>query len=56
VTRCTPEGNAEMPSTCMREILLGDTLIARYRFNRTLLGEWERIDPAIRARAEGFLR
>jgi hypothetical protein len=56
VARCTPEGNPEMPSTCMREILIGDTLIARYRFNKTLLGEWETIDPAVRARVEGFVR
>jgi hypothetical protein len=56
VTRCTPEGNAEMPSTCMREILIGETLIARYRFNKTLLGEWEMIDPAVRARVEGLVR
>jgi hypothetical protein len=56
VARCTPEGNSEMPSTCMREILIGDALIARYRFNKTLLGEWEKIDPAVRARVEGFVR
>jgi hypothetical protein len=56
VTRCTAAGNAEMPSTCMREILIGDTLIARYRFNKTLLGEWEKIDPAIRARVESLVR
>jgi hypothetical protein len=40
----------------MREILIGDTLIARYRFNKTLLGEWEKIDPAIRARVESLVR
>lgn len=56
VARCTEEGHPEMPSTCMREIPIGQRLIARYRFNKTLLREWEAIDPAIRGRIENFVR
>ena len=55
VARCTAEGDRELPATCLREILIGDALLARYRFNKTLLGEWEKVDPAVQARVAGMV-
>lgn len=56
VARCAKEGDADLPATCLREILIGDTLMARYRFNKALLGDWEKIDPAVRGLIEGMVR
>jgi hypothetical protein len=52
VVRCVADGDPELASTCLREILIGGSLIARYRFDKALLGDWERMDAAIRRLVE----
>ncbi len=55
VARCVADGAPELASTCLREILVGEGLIARYRFDKALLGDWEKMDPAIRGLVEGMV-
>lgn len=55
VARCMTDGQPELAATCLREILIDDNLIARYRFDKALLGDWEKMDPAIRGLIEGMV-
>ncbi len=56
VARCQAEATAEVPSTCLRDVNLGQGLSLLYRFNQGLLGEWQPLDAAIRNLAAAFLR
>lgn len=49
------DGEPELASTCLREILIGQDLIARYRFDKALLGDWEKMDPAIRGLVDAMV-
>jgi len=52
VARCLAgESAAESLAPCERDIHLGDNLSLTYRFPRELLGDWEKLDKAIRAKA-----
>jgi hypothetical protein len=57
VARClVGESAAESLAPCERDIHLGDNLSLSYRFPRELLGGWQTLDAAIRAKAESMLR
>jgi len=52
VARCLAgESAAESLAPCERDIHLGDNLSLTYRFPRELLGDWDKLDKAIRAKA-----
>ncbi|MCX7303306.1 MAG: hypothetical protein NTV73_03050 [Hyphomicrobiales bacterium] len=52
VARCLAGDSAsESLAPCERDIHLGDNLSLTYRFPRELLGDWDRLDTAIRAKA-----
>jgi len=52
VARCLAgDSAAESLAPCERDIHLGDNLSLSYRFPRELLGDWEKLDKAIRAKA-----
>jgi len=55
VARCLAEATREIPSTCMREINFGRGLTLLYRFNRTRLENWSRLDAGLYALADSFL-
>jgi hypothetical protein len=57
VARClVGESAAESLAPCERDIHLGDNLSLSYRFPRELLGDWQKLDAAIRAKAASMLR
>jgi hypothetical protein len=57
VARClVGESAAESLAPCERDIHLGNDLSLSYRFPRELLGGWQTLDAAIRAKAESMLR
>jgi hypothetical protein len=57
VARClVGESAAESLAPCERDIHLGDNLSLSYRFPRELLGDWQKLDTAIRAKAASMLR
>jgi len=52
VARCLAgESATESLAPCERDIHVGDILSLTYRFPRELLGDWQRLDKAIRAKA-----
>lgn len=56
VARCLEEDSSESAlAPCERDIHVGDGLSLTYRFPRNLLGEWKRLDAAIRAKAASML-
>lgn len=56
VARClVGESAAESLAPCERDIHVGDNLSLSYRFPRELLGDWQKLDPAIRAKAASLL-
>jgi hypothetical protein len=57
VARCLVGESAEASlAPCERDIHVGDGLSLTYRFPRELLGEWARLDAAIRTKAMSMLR
>lgn len=57
VARCLAGGSAEVSlAPCERDIHVGDELSLTYRFPPQLLGDWEDLDAAIRAKAASMLR
>ena len=57
VTRClVGVSAAESLAPCERDIHVGDNLTLSYRFPRELLGDWRRLDAAIRVKAASMLR
>jgi hypothetical protein len=57
VARClVGESAAESLAPCERDIHVGDNLSLSYRFPQELLGDWAKLDAAIRARAVSMLR
>lgn len=57
VARClVGESAAESLAPCERDIHLGDNLSLSYRFPQELLGDWQKLDAAIRAKAASMLR
>jgi hypothetical protein len=57
VARClVGESARESLAPCERDIHVGDNLSLSYRFPRELLGDWAKLDAAIRARAASMLR
>jgi hypothetical protein len=55
VARCSDEANAEVPSTCLRDVNFGHGLSVLYRFNRNILGDWRTLDAGVQGLADGFL-
>jgi len=56
VARClVGESAAESLAPCERDIHVGDDLSLSYRFPRELLGEWPKLDAAVRAKAAAML-
>ena len=53
--RCLATATREIPSTCIREVNIGHGLTMLYRFNRTRLENWSRLDAGVYALATGFL-
>lgn len=57
VARClSGESAEESLAPCERDIHLGDNLSLSYRFPQELLGDWQNLDAAIRAKAASMLR
>jgi hypothetical protein len=57
VARCLQgDSAAESLAPCERDIHLGDNLSLSYRFPRELLGDWRKLDAAIRAKAAAMLK
>ena len=57
VARClVGESAAESLAPCERDVHVGDNLSLSYRFPRELLGGWQKLDAAIRAKAASMLR
>ncbi len=57
VARClVGESADESLAPCQRDIHVGDNLSLSYRFPRELLGDWAKLDAAIRRRAASMLR
>jgi hypothetical protein len=57
VARClSGDSAAESLAPCERDIHLGDNLSLSYRFPRELLGDWRKLDAAIRAKAMSMLK
>ncbi len=50
------ESAEESLAPCERDIHVGDNLSLSYRFPRELLGDWQTLDAAIRAKAKSMLR
>jgi hypothetical protein len=55
VARCMAESTREMPSTCIRDVNFGRGLSMLYRFSRTRLADWRRLDAGLYALADSFL-
>ncbi|CAN5306208.1 hypothetical protein BH10PSE9_BH10PSE9_11820 [soil metagenome] len=55
VARCPAQSTPEVPATCIRDINFGRGLSLFYRFNLTMLGDWQSLDTRLRAFAEGSL-
>ncbi len=57
VARCLDgETAAESLAPCERDIHVGNDLSLSYRFPKELLGDWQKLDAAIRAKAASMLR
>lgn len=57
VARCLlGESAGESLAPCQRDIHVGDNLSLSYRFPREFLGDWAKLDAAIRERAASMLR
>ena len=57
VARClVGESAADSLAPCERDIHVGANLSLTYRFPRELLGDWAKLDAAIRAKAASMLR
>ena len=57
VARClVGESAVESLAPCERDIHVGDNLSLSYRFPQELLGDWAKLDKAVRARAKSMLR
>jgi hypothetical protein len=54
VARCL-DLTADMPATCLRDINFGGNLSLLYRFDRSLLSDWQALDAGIRGLASRFL-
>jgi len=46
--RCAKNTNDVIPTTCLRDINIGEDLTVSSRFRKPLLADWRRLDPAIR--------
>jgi hypothetical protein len=55
VARCLADSTPEIPSTCIRDVNFGRGLSMLYRFNRTRLAAWSRLDAGLYALADSFL-
>lgn len=55
VARCIEESTREIPSTCIRDVNFGRDLSMLYRFSRTRLADWQRLDAGLYALADSFL-
>ena len=57
VARCLDgESAAESLAPCERDIHVGNDLSLSYRFPKELLGDWQKLDAAIRAKAASMFR
>ena len=56
VARCETEETPEIPSTCIRDIPVGQGLTLIYRFNRNYLTDWRSMDSRIHRLVAQFFR
>lgn len=57
VARCLDgESAAQSLAPCERDIHVGNDLSLSYRFPKELLGDWQKLDAAVRAKAASMLR
>lgn len=54
VARCLSTQQSGVPPTCLRDIRTPTGLSILYRFDRSLLEDWQSLDPALLKRVEGF--
>lgn len=55
VARCMADSTPDIPSTCIRDVNFGRGLSMLYRFNRTRLADWRRLDAGLYALARSFV-
>jgi hypothetical protein len=55
VARCMEDSTPDIPSTCIRDVNFGRGLSMLYRFNRTRLADWRRLDAGLYALARSFI-
>lgn len=55
VARCPVEWTDEMPATCIRDFDIGQGLSLLYRFDGTLLAEWQALDAAMHVLTARYL-
>lgn len=49
IARCFRQQTEEVPATCIRSRLIEEGLAVRYRFNRSLLPEWQQLEAGVTA-------
>ncbi len=54
VARCLAEATSEIPATCIRDVNVGHGLSMLYRFDRTRLDDWSRLDNGLYALFASF--
>jgi hypothetical protein len=55
VARCLADETADIAATCIRDVNVGQRLSMLYRFNRSMLANWQAMDAGLRMLAAGFL-
>lgn len=53
--RCFATDGDNLATTCLREIAVGPSLVALYRFRYALMPDWRSLDERVRTLAEGLL-
>lgn len=55
VARCPATETPEVPATCLRDINFGKDLTILFRFDRSLLGQWQQLEAGMRRLAANVL-
>jgi hypothetical protein len=55
VARCMADSTPDIPSTCIRDVNFARGLSMLYRFNRTRLADWRRLDAGLYALGRSFI-
>ena len=56
VARCLAEQSSEIAATCIRDVNVGQGLSMLYRFNRSMLADWQAMDAGLVSTVSAFLR